>query len=241
MDGNGRWAKRRGRPRVFGHRKGANRVREIVEAAGQMGIGYLTLYAFSEENWARPRDEVTVLFSLLSRYLRSEIKALYDNNVCLKGIGNRDSLPADCRRLLEDGEARTADRTGLKLILALSYGGRSEIIDAVRRIAGQVDKGLLRPEAICQEHFSSEMETAGVPDPDLLIRTSGEQRISNFLLWQMAYTELYFTNVFWPDFDRSQFEKALEAYACRDRRYGKLSSPGFLSQVEEIPDVRSIK
>ena len=220
MDGNGRWARSRGLPRVAGHREGANAVRRTVEAAGELGVRYLTLYGFSSENWKRPSGEIVDLMNLLRRYLRSEIADIHRNNVRLRIIGRRADLAADIVALIEGAEAQTAANSGLNLTIALSYGGRSELVDAARRMARAAAAGELDPEMIDEALVASHLSTAGMPDPDLLIRTSGEQRISNFLLWQSAYTELVFTDVLWPDFDRAHFAAALDEFHRRDRRYG---------------------
>ena len=220
MDGNGRWAKSRGLPRVAGHRKGAEAVRNAVEAASELGIGYLTLYSFSSENWNRSVGEVSDLMGLLRRYLKSEIAELHSKGVRFRVIGDRSRLAEDIRRLIEDAELMTGDNDGLTLVLALSYGGRQEIAAAARNIAKSAALGLIKPEAIDEEVFAAHLDTAGMPDPDLLIRTSGEQRISNFLLWQMAYTEMVFVDKYWPDFGRDDLRQAIEEFSKRDRRYG---------------------
>jgi len=224
MDGNGRWAKRRSRPRVFGHKSGATRVKELVESAAEVGIQYLTLYAFSEENWKRPVEEVSALFSLLTSYLRQEVKKLHSNNVRLRAIGNRHKLPQECQRLLNDGEALTADNTGLQLVLALSYSGRSDIVQAAQMLARLVEKKSITPDQIDDRMVSDCLSTHDIPDPDLMIRTSGEQRLSNFLLWEMAYTEFYFTDKHWPEFTKADLMEALTEYAKRQRRYGLVDS-----------------
>jgi undecaprenyl diphosphate synthase len=221
MDGNGRWAAERGLPRTAGHEAGADTVREIVRACGELGIGYLTLYSFSTENWGRPEDEVGTLMALLAKYLVEERGELMHNRVRLRGIGELDRLPTTVRMLLGEAEAFTRDNQGLLLTLALSYGSRSEIVDAVRRIASEVREGRLEPGDITDRTIADALYTADMPDPDLLIRTSGEMRLSNFLLWQLAYSELYVTDVYWPDFRRPHLERALEAYASRQRRFGK--------------------
>jgi undecaprenyl diphosphate synthase len=220
MDGNGRWARARGLPRAAGHRQGAEAVRRTVRAAGEIGIGYLTLFGFSSENWKRPFAEVDDLMGLLRLYLRREIAELHANNVRLRVIGDRNRLSTDIVSLIENGEAHTRDNTGLTLVLALSYGGRAEIALAARRIAEEVASGRLAPERIDEACVSEHLGTAGIPDPDLLIRTSGEQRISNFLLWQSAYAELVFLDTLWPDFDRAQLEAAVREFGRRERRYG---------------------
>jgi undecaprenyl diphosphate synthase len=221
MDGNGRWATERGLPRTAGHEAGADSVREIVRACGQLGVDYLTLYSFSTENWGRPEDEVDALMALLARYLVEERGELMHNRVRLRGIGQLDRLPPTVRMLLNEATRLTADNKGLLLTLALSYGSRVEIVDAVRHIARDVQKGGLSPEQIDESTITDRLYTAGIPDPDLLVRTSGEMRLSNFLLWQLAYAELYVTDVFWPDFRRPHLEVAIAAYNSRQRRFGK--------------------
>ncbi len=225
MDGNGRWAKRQGEARVFGHKSGAVRVREVVETAGNMGVEFLTLYAFSEENWRRPPEEVAALFQLLIAYLKDEVEKLHANGVRLRSIGNTERLPVDCQEWLRHVEARTADNKGLTLVLALSYGGRSDLTQAIQSIAYSVQKGELRAEDVTEAVIQSRLSTAFLPEPDLLVRTSGEQRLSNFLLWEMAYTEFYFTDVHWPDFSKEDFVTAVQAYADRERRFGGLLTP----------------
>jgi undecaprenyl diphosphate synthase len=224
MDGNGRWAKRCGLPRIAGHRQGVEAVRRAVETAGTLGVSYLTLFGFSSENWRRPADEVGELMGLLRRYLKSEIAELHGKNVRFRCIGERDHLAEDIRVLVDEAERMTEGNTKLTLTLALSYGGRAEITDAARRIARSVKLGLLRPEAIDEGLFESYLWSVGLPDPDLLIRTSGEQRISNFLLWQCAYTEFFYSDVYWPDFDHAEFEAAVDEYRKRDRRFGATAS-----------------
>ena len=221
MDGNGRWATERGLPRTKGHEAGAESVREIVRACGELGIDALTLYSFSTENWARPGDEVEALMALLAAYLRDEQAELMQNEVRLRGIGQIARLPPHVRALLSQAEEVTANNDGLLLTLALSYGSRAEIVDAVRAIASEVENGRLSSDDIGESTITSRLYTAGTPDPDLLVRTSGEMRLSNFLLWQLAYTELYVTEVFWPDFRRPHLEVALHAYSQRRRRFGK--------------------
>lgn len=221
MDGNSRWATQRGLPRVRGHEAGADSVREIVRACGELGIDALTLYSFSTENWARPDDEVQALMTLLASYLRDEQSELMENRVRLRGIGEIDRLPVHVRELLHQAEQLTESNDGLRLTLALSYGSRREIVDAVRRVAQEVRDGTLDPDAIDESTVTGRLYTAGIPDPDLLVRTSGEMRLSNFMLWQLAYTELYVTDVYWPDFRRPHLEQALAAYAKRRRRFGR--------------------
>jgi undecaprenyl diphosphate synthase len=221
MDGNGRWATERGLPRTAGHEAGADSVREIVRACRALGVRYLTLYSFSTENWARPEDEVEALMVLLARYLQEERDEMMENGIRLQGIGELERLPPHVRTLLREVSKYTANNEGLLLTLALSYGSRAEIVDAVRRIAGEVAAGTLAPEQIDADVISRHLYTANMPDPDLLVRTSGELRLSNFLLWQVAYSELYVTDVMWPDFRRPHLEVALAAYAGRQRRFGK--------------------
>ncbi|CAA7617040.1 isoprenyl transferase [Magnetospirillum sp. SS-4] len=220
MDGNGRWAKARGLPRTAGHKRGAEAVRRTVEAAREMGVSYLTLYGFSSENWKRPAGEVSDLMGLLRLYLRSEVAALHKNGIRLKVIGDRNRLGADIVRLIDEAEAKTAANVALTLVLALSYGGRQEMVEATRRIAADVAAGRLAPDAIDEGVVAGHLFTAGIPDPDLIIRTSGEQRISNFLLWQGAYAELVFMETLWPEFGRAELENAIRDYHGRDRRYG---------------------
>jgi len=224
MDGNGRWARARGLPRIRGHQAGVEALRDIVTACAEWSIPYVTLYSFSTENWARPRAEVEFLMALLQRYLRHELDVLQNNNVRLLTIGFTEQIPAAVRKDLHAAIDSTAKNTGLSLVLALSYGSRAEIIEAARSLAGDAATGALRPEDIDESRFAARLQTAGIPDPDLLIRTSGEMRISNFLLWQIAYAELWVTPTLWPDFRRAELFKALEDYATRDRRFGKVES-----------------
>ena len=226
MDGNGRWAAARGLPRTQGHRRGADAVRRTVEAAAKLGIEYLTLFGFSSENWNRPAAEVSDLMGLLRRYLQSEIAELHRNGARLRVIGDRRRLAADIVRLIEDAEARTANNTRINVTVALSYGGRQEIAGAARRLAAEVAEGRLDLEDIDEQTFSARLLTYGLPDPDLLIRTSGEQRISNFLLWQCAYSELVFSSTYWPDFGEDDLEAALRDFQNRERRYGSAVSSG---------------
>ena len=220
MDGNGRWAEARGLPRTVGHKRGAEAVKTAVESAVELGVEYLTLYGFSSENWRRPQEEVNDLMGLLRYYLQSEIKYLQKNGVKLRVIGDRERLAPDIVDLIENGERRTASNKRMTLIIALSYGGRMEIVMAARRLARRVEEGALASEEIDEEAFASNLFTAGIPDPDLLIRTSGEKRISNFLLWQLAYAEFVFVNTLWPDFSKQDFENAIREYHGRERRYG---------------------
>ncbi len=223
MDGNGRWAKQRALPRVAGHREGVNSVRDIVEACGQLGVKCLTLYTFSTENWKRPMQEVSTLMRLLVKALRDETDRLYKNNVRLTAIGDLKQLPAEVQRELRDAFERTRTNTGLNLNLALSYSGRREIVEASKRIAADVADGKLSPDDVNESLFSKYLSTADMPDPDLLVRTSGEYRISNFLLYQSAYTEIYFSRVFWPDFRRNQLYEAIGDFQKRERRFGLVS------------------
>ena len=223
MDGNGRWAKLRHKPRVEGHRAGIASVRDVVETSARLGLQVLTLYAFSVENWKRPQSEVTTLMGLLKRYLRSELDTLLRNNIRFRVIGRMEELPADVQDELRRGMERTADRTGLLFNIALNYGGRTEITDAVRRLAADVAAGRREPGAIDEDTLSSYLYTAGLPDPDLLIRTSGEMRVSNFLLWQIAYAEIWVTDVLWPDFRRKHLLQAVADYQKRERRYGGIA------------------
>lgn len=220
MDGNGRWAERRHLPRIFGHRRGVETVQEIVKECRTIGIRYLTLYAFSSENWRRPEDEVSALMGLLVRYLKSELETLLDRRIRLQVIGETSRLPGDVRQVLEDTVKRTAGHQEMVLTLALSYGSRDELVRAARQLASQVGSGALSPENIDEAVFAGVLDTTGMPDPDLLIRTSGEMRISNFLLWQLAYTELYFSEVLWPDFDSRELHMALQEFGRRQRRFG---------------------
>lgn len=223
MDGNGRWARKRMLPRVAGHREGINSVRKVTRICGELDIKHLTLYTFSTENWNRPRKEVSAIMQLLMTTIRAEVDNLHKNNVRLTVIGQLEDIPAEARQGMIDGMEKTAGNSGLNLNLALSYGSRQEIISAVRKLSGLVAKGELSVEDIDEEVLSSQLYTAGMPDPDLLIRTGGEYRISNFLLWQMAYTEVYITPVFWPDFRERELLKALSEYQLRERRFGMVS------------------
>lgn len=223
MDGNGRWAKKHGKPRVFGHRSGVTAVREVTEACAELGIGYLTLYAFSTENWGRPKTEVIALMSLLVDTIRKEIGTLDDNNIRLKAIGDISKLPKSSYKALQEGIEDTKDNTGTTLILALNYSSRQELTNAAKQIAKDAAAGLIQPDDITEERMSQYLETKDIPDPELMIRTSGEQRISNYLLWQMAYTELYFTKTYWPDFRKEHLYEAIVDYQDRERRFGKTS------------------
>jgi len=221
MDGNGRWAKARNLPRVSGHTEGINSVREIVRICGEIGISYLTLYTFSSENWARPKIEVSAIMKLLLGTIRKEINNLHQNNVRLSSIGNLQDLPSESRRGIVEGMEKTKNNTGLNLILALSYGSRQELLRAVKRIAIKIESGKLESKYISEDILSQELYTSNIPDPDLLIRTGGENRISNFLLWQLAYTELFMTNMFWPDFREKALLEAIVDYQNRQRRFGQ--------------------
>lgn len=220
MDGNGRWAAQRHLPRKVGHRQGVEAVRVIVRAAGELGIRYLTLYGFSSENWKRPAQEVSDLMSLLRLFIRKDLAELHRNGVQVRIIGERDHLEPDIIALIEEAEALTRANDRLKLIIAFNYGGQNEIAAAVRRIAREVKAGRLEPDAITSEVIAAHLDTAGVPDPDLVIRTSGEKRLSNFLIWQSAYSELIFTDVYWPDFTPERLREAVVEYNLRERRFG---------------------
>ncbi|MCX2744541.1 isoprenyl transferase [Mangrovivirga sp. M17] len=223
MDGNGRWAKKKGAVRLFGHRNAVNAVRDVTEGCAEIGVEYLTLYAFSTENWSRPKDEVSGLMELLVSTIRKELKTLTKNNVRLHTIGDTDSLPKKCKRELLEAIERTRENSGLNLILALSYSGRWELTQAMKKISSEVEKGNLKPEDINENTIKNNLMTAEFPDPELMIRTSGEMRISNYLLWQSAYTELYFTETLWPDFNKEELAKAILSYQQRERRFGKIS------------------
>ncbi|MEI6204122.1 MAG: isoprenyl transferase [Enhydrobacter sp.] len=220
MDGNGRWAKSRGLPRVAGHRRGADAVRKVIRGAGELGIPVLTLFAFSTENWTRPADEVSDLMGLLRHYLRNELEQLGRNGARLRVIGDRDRLAKDIQKDISDAETRTRANTRIDVNICINYGARDEILRATRNLARKVAAGELAVEKIDEATFERELLTAGVPDPDLLIRTSGEQRISNFLLWQCAYAELVFVDTLWPDFGKEHLEKAIAEFRKRERRYG---------------------
>ncbi len=223
MDGNGRWAKQHGKPRVFGHRHGVQAVRETTEAAAELGVKYLTLYAFSTENWNRPKMEVGALMRLLVETLHKEMQTLHKNNIRLQAIGDLSQLPEPTYRALLEGIEATRNNTRMTLILALNYSARWELACAARRLAEQVRAGDLHPEEIDEAHLSKALSTAGIPDPELLIRTSGERRISNFLLWQIAYAELYFTPLLWPDFRKQHLYEAILDFQKRERRFGMIS------------------
>ena len=222
MDGNGRWALRRGMPRAFGHRAGVESLRDIVRISSEIGLRVLTVYAFSTENWKRPREEINVLMDLLVEYLQKEIDELYQNNVQIRAIGIIHELPAHARKAVDIAHERTKDCTGLVFNIALNYGGRTELVEAVRAISHKVARNELSPNDIDQEVISDHLYTAGQPDPDLLIRPAGDYRVSNFLLWQLAYTELWLTDVMWPDFRRTHLLQALLDFQRRHRRFGGL-------------------
>ncbi len=224
MDGNGRWAAARGLPRVEGHRRGVEALRKTVRAAGDMGIRCITIFSFSSENWQRPASEVRDLMGLLRLFIRKDLAELHGNGVRVRVIGERDGLDPDIRRLLEEAEELTRANTNLLLVVAFNYGARDEIARAVRRIAADVASGAVKSDAITEEMIGQHLDAPDIADPDLIIRTSGEQRLSNFLLWQAAYSELVFTPVYWPDFDRAALEAAIEEYRRRERRFGGLAA-----------------
>ena len=234
MDGNGRWARSRGLPRIAGHRRGADAVRRTLTAASELGIPYLTLFGFSSENWKRPLDEVDDLMGLLRHYLCGEIADLHRNSVRLRVIGEIARLSPDIVTLIDNAEALTRDNGGINLTIALSYGGRAEIAAAVRAIAAEVKAGQVPLDAVDEDLIARHLFTADLPDPDLLIRTSGEQRISNFLLWQLAYAELYFSDMLWPDFDAAALDTAIESYRSRERRFGRTSEQLDQSKRAEV-------
>jgi len=225
MDGNGRWAKKRLMNRVKGHEQGADVVRKIVRVSSDLGISVLTLYAFSTENWERPKMEVSALMFILKNFLKTELPEMLDKNIRFGAIGQTDRLPDDVRKQMDIAREATRHNTGMILNLALSYGGRTELVDMVKAVASDVRDGILAPDAITEDIVAQRLYTAGLPDPDLMIRTSGEQRISNFLLWQLAYAEFFFTETLWPDFSGEELVRILKAYQERDRRFGKVSKP----------------
>lgn len=220
LDGNGRWAKSKGMPRNYGHVQGSKNVEVICEAAHNLGVKYLTVYAFSTENWNRPKDEVDALMKLLDKYMSSCLKTASKNNMCVKVLGDKTGLDPDLQRRIAELEEATKHYTGLHFQIALNYGGQDEIVRAVQKIMKETEQGNLTAKDMTIEKFADYLDTKGIPEPDLMIRTSGEQRISNFLIWQLAYTEFYFTEVPWPAFDKKELEKAIEAYNMRDRRFG---------------------
>ena len=229
MDGNGRWANKRGLPRTLGHKKGVEAVREAVRTAGAVGVEYLTLFAFSSENWRRPEAEVNDLMGLLKVFIRRDLAELHRQNVRIRIIGDRVNLRGDILPLLEEAEETTARNSGITLVIAFNYGARDEIARAAQALAADVAAGRLAPEDITAQRLASRLDTAGIPDPDLVIRTSGEERLSNFLLWQAAYAELVFVPEFWPDFDREVFLRALDAYSRRERRFGGVTAAQTLA------------
>nr|WP_275791086.1 isoprenyl transferase [Rhizobium gei] len=229
MDGNGRWANLRGLPRTMGHRKGVEAVREAVRTAGEVGIRYLTLFAFSSENWSRPEAEVSDLMGLLKAFIRRDLSDLHRQNVRIRVIGDKTNLRGDILPLLIEAEETTLDNSGITLVIAFNYGARDEITRAARALAVEVAQGRLTPDQITAERITSRLDTAGIPDPDLVLRTSGEERLSNFLLWQAAYSELLFVPELWPDFTREVFLSALQAYGSRERRFGGLAQPATLA------------
>ncbi|MEH2121755.1 isoprenyl transferase [Nostoc sp.] len=222
MDGNGRWAKRQGLPRIMGHKRGVDALKDLLRCCQDWGIQALTAYAFSTENWKRPQEEVDFLMTLFQRVLRQELREMVEENVQIKFVGNLQDLPRSLQQEISRSMAETKDNRGIRFSVATNYGGRQEILQACQAIAKQVQQGLLQPDEIDEQVFESHLYTAGITDPDLLIRTSGEMRLSNFLLWQMAYGEIYITDTLWPDFDRAEFHRALCAYQQRERRFGKV-------------------
>jgi undecaprenyl diphosphate synthase len=225
MDGNGRWAKKKGAARIFGHRNAIQAVKDVTEGCGELGIKYLTLYAFSTENWGRPKEEVDALMELLVNTLQKEISTLHENQVKLRTIGDVTHLPKNCQNNLAEAIEATKNNSGLTMQLALNYSGRWEIVEAARKLAEEAKMGLIKPEEIDEHYFSEHLKTAGIPDPELLIRTSGELRVSNFLLWQIAYTEIFITPTLWPDFRKEHLYEAICAYQKRERRFGKILNP----------------
>jgi len=225
MDGNGRWAKGKGAARIFGHRNAIQAVKDVTEGCGELGVKYLTLYAFSTENWGRPKEEVDALMELLVNTLKKEINTLHENQVKLNTIGDVSHLPKDCQNNLAEAIEATKNNSGLTLQLALNYSGRWEIVEAAKKLAEEVKKGLIQPQEIDEHYFAEHLKTSGVPDPELLIRTSGELRVSNFLLWQIAYTEIFITPTLWPDFRKENLYEAICAYQKRERRFGKVLNP----------------
>ncbi|MEH2197725.1 isoprenyl transferase [Nostoc sp.] len=222
MDGNGRWAKRQGLPRFMGHKRGVDALKDLLRCCQDWGIEALTAYAFSTENWKRPQEEVDFLMTLFQRVLRQELREMVEENVQIKFVGNLQALPRSLQQEISRSMEKTKDNRGIRFSVATNYGGRQEILQACQAIAKQVQQGLLQPDEIDEQVFESHLYTAGITDPDLLIRTSGEMRLSNFLLWQMAYGEIYITDALWPDFDRAEFHRALCAYQQRERRFGKV-------------------
>lgn len=224
MDGNGRWATGRGLPRTEGHRQGLEALRRIVRHAGKVGIEVLTIYSFSSENWSRPETEVSFLMGLLRRFVQRDLSELHEANIRIRIIGSRSDLEPGIKSLLQEAEDLTRNNTGLNLVVAFNYGSRTEIVRAARKLSERVQSGELRPQDITEELLEGQLDTGGLPDPDLIIRTSGEMRLSNFLLWQAAYSEFYFCEKLWPDFDEAAFDKALSCFGSRERRYGGLDA-----------------
>lgn len=235
MDGNGRWAQRRGLSRVRGHREGKESVRAVVEKARRLGLDYLTLFAFSTENWSRPRQEVQALMGLLKRYLRTELRKMMENEIRLRAIGDISRLPVEVQRLLVSDIEATKTNKGMNVLLAVSYGGRDDIVRAARALAVEARDGKLDPAAIDEKLFAAHLTTADVPEPDLLIRTGGEMRISNFFLWQAAYSEIYVTETLWPDFREEQFVEALAHYQRRERRFGQVGEDAYKGRLRAAP------
>ena len=223
MDGNGRWAAERGLPRTWGHRQGVEAVRRTVKAAREMGLGYLTIFSFSSENWSRPATEIDDLMGLMRRFIKSDLAELHQNNVRILTIGARDRVDPELMALIDEAKDLTRDNTGLTLVIAFNYGSRAEIARAAQRLAAEVAEGVIAASDITQERLAGALDTAGIPDPDLLIRTSGEMRLSNFLLWQTAYTEFVFMDVYWPEFGHELLDEAIKTFRARDRRFGGLS------------------
>lgn len=222
LDGNGRWAKTKGMPRNYGHMQGSKNVEVICETAYKIGIQYLTVYAFSTENWNRPKDEVDALMKLLRNYMKTCLKTAEKNNMCVRVLGDLSGLEEDIRKRILELQEATKNNTGLHFQIAINYGSRDEILRAVKKMMEDTKAGMIRPENLDEALFEQYLDTKDIPDPDLLIRTSGEQRLSNFLMWQLAYTEFYFTEVHWPDFSKKELEKAIEQYNSRERRFGKV-------------------
>ena len=234
MDGNGRWAAAKGLPRFEGHRRGVEALRRTVRSASDLGVRYLTVYSFSSENWARPAQEVSDLMGLLKFFIRNDLATLVESGVRVRVIGERGNLKPDIVALLEEAETLTQFNDKLHLIVAFNYGARSEIVEAARALARDVAAGRLAPEEIDEAAFAARLQTAGVPDPDLIIRTSGEMRLSNFLMWQAAYSELVFLPIYWPDFDRQAFQQAIDSFRARDRRFGGVSPALAAPRVEQV-------
>jgi undecaprenyl diphosphate synthase len=222
MDGNGRWAAARGLPRSAGHKQGIEALRRTVKAASDNGVEFLTVYSFSTENWSRPKTEIHFLLQLFRRFIRQDVAELHGNGIRIRMIGIRAGLEPSLVKMIEDAEVLTAKNTGMTLVVAFNYGGRQEIMGAVKSLANQIKSGELQPQDLTMQHLAAQLDTSDMPDPDLLIRTGGEERLSNFLLWQSAYTEFVFTDVFWPDFDAAVFQNALETFHARERRFGGL-------------------